>query len=76
MKEYLVAIGQRTVAQLQPVENTDFAKVPQPVAQLLASDPSAILPRIVAKIPWGHNILLMEKLKDLQFELGDEVDEP
>jgi predicted nuclease of restriction endonuclease-like (RecB) superfamily len=24
-----------------------------------------ILPQLVAKIPWGHNILLMEKIKDL-----------
>ena len=37
-------------------------KVPQPVAQM---DTSAILQQLVAKIPWGHNILLMEKVKDL-----------
>lgn len=56
--------GQQPVAQLQPIENADFIKVPQPVAQLRANDPSAILLRIVAKFPWGHNILLMEKAKD------------
>ena len=39
-------------------------KVPQPVAQLRANDPSAILRRIAAKIPWGQNMLLMEKVID------------
>jgi len=66
-REYSVTspIVPQSVAQLQPIENSDFIKVPQPVAQLRANDPSAILRRIVAKIPWGHNILLMEKVKDL-----------
>ncbi|MDD2310419.1 MAG: DUF1016 N-terminal domain-containing protein [Desulfuromonadaceae bacterium] len=42
------------------------AFVPQPVAQM---DASAILQQFVAKIPWGHNILLMEKVKDLTARL-------
>lgn len=37
-------------------------KTPQPVAQ---TDPQTILQQLAAKIPWGHNILLMEKVKDL-----------
>ncbi len=37
--------------------------VPQPVGQ------SPILPQAVAKIPWGHNILLLEKEKDPQKRL-------
>jgi hypothetical protein len=24
----------------------------------------SILPQLVAKLPWGHNILLIEKIKD------------
>ena len=41
-------------------------KVPQSVEQM---DTSAILQQLVAKIPWGHNILLMEKVKDLTARL-------
>lgn len=51
----------------QPVAKLDASeKVPQSVAQMV---PSAILPQLVAKIPWGHNILLMEKVKDLTARL-------
>lgn len=51
----------------QPVAKLDASgKVPQPVAQMV---PSAILPQLVARIPWGHNILLMEKVKDLTARL-------
>ncbi|HKZ17875.1 MAG TPA: DUF1016 N-terminal domain-containing protein [Geobacteraceae bacterium] len=44
-------------------------KVPQPVAQMPTNDLSANLQHLVAKIPWGHNILLMEKVKDLSIRL-------
>ena len=37
--------------------------IPQPVGQ------SPILPQAVAQIPWGHNILLLEKEKDPQKRL-------
>ena len=40
--------------------------VPPPVAQL-PSDPKVQLP--VAQIPWAHNVLLMEKVKDLPTRL-------
>ncbi len=39
------------------------AIVPQVVAQ---TDNQDVLQRLVVKIPWGHNILLMEKVKDLK----------
>lgn len=57
------------VAQLQPDENADLVKVPQPVAQIPANELSTNLQQLVAKIPWGHNILLMEKVKDLPTRL-------
>jgi predicted nuclease of restriction endonuclease-like (RecB) superfamily len=57
--------------------DTDF--LPQPVAKLetpvesQASITQNAYPRIVqellAQIPWGHNVLLMEKLKDLPIRL-------
>ncbi len=53
------------VALLQPAENADLTKVPRPVAPLPTNDPSVNPQRLVAQIPWGHNILLMEKVKDL-----------
>lgn len=40
-------------------------KVPQPVAKTSETVESENLQQLVAKIPWGHNILLMEKVKDL-----------
>ncbi|HEY6873895.1 MAG TPA: PDDEXK nuclease domain-containing protein [Geobacteraceae bacterium] len=41
-------------------------KAPQPVAQTATP---AILQQLAAKIPWGHNILLMEKVKNLSARL-------
>lgn len=73
------------VAQLKATEDDTFTKVPQLVAQLSASDARSILAppntklrgkgplsnlqQLVAQIPWGHNILLMEKVKDLSTRL-------
>ena len=54
------------VAKSESTGNTPVIKVPQPVAKLLSSDSSENLQRLVAKIPWGHNILLMEKVKVLK----------
>lgn len=58
----------------QPVAKLDEAsgrteKMPQSVAQTVESVEPAILQQLVAKIPWGHNILLMEKIKDLPTRL-------
>ncbi|MFA4911372.1 MAG: DUF1016 N-terminal domain-containing protein [Desulfobacteria bacterium] len=39
--------------------------MPQAVDQLPVNEHSVILQRLVAQIPWGHNILLMERVKDL-----------
>jgi predicted nuclease of restriction endonuclease-like (RecB) superfamily len=59
------AILQHAVARLQQPENKDVLKVPQAVDQLPVNEHSVIVQRLVAQIPWGHNILLMEKVKDL-----------
>jgi len=40
--------------------------VPQPVAKIGSQE---ILQQLVAQIPWGHNVLLMEKVKDLPTRL-------
>lgn len=55
---------QQPVAKLS--ESKDSAKkVPQPVAQIPEKNALPNLQQLVAKIPWGHNIVLMEKVKEL-----------
>ena len=61
-------ILQQPVAKLLP-PGTSTEKVPQPEAQLPEKNDFQNLQRLVAKIPWGHNILLMEKVKDLPARL-------
>lgn len=50
-------ILQQSVAKLQP-----GIKVPQPVAKIRVQEN---IQKLILKIPWGHNILLMEKIKDI-----------
>jgi predicted nuclease of restriction endonuclease-like (RecB) superfamily len=57
-------ILQQPVAKLAEASGR-AEKVPQAVAQLAGMVEPAILQQHVAKIPWGHNILLVEKVKDL-----------
>lgn len=40
--------------------------LPQPVAKTKNNVILVILQNFIAKIPWGHNILLMEKVKDMK----------
>lgn len=59
----------QAAAQLPSGGNEHTEKVPQPVAQLTPRNLSANLQQLVAKIPWGHHILLIEKIKDLSARL-------
>jgi predicted nuclease of restriction endonuclease-like (RecB) superfamily len=69
-KEYgLDVILPQPVAKLESNGDSGRIKVPQAVAQIFPIDPSTNLQQLVAKIPWGHNILLMEKVKDLSSRL-------
>ncbi|MBW1802400.1 MAG: hypothetical protein JRJ85_16930 [Deltaproteobacteria bacterium] len=61
-------ILQQAVAKLAGTD-TPMEKVPQPVPQLPEKHGFPNLQRLVAQIPWGHNILLMEKVKDLPARL-------
>jgi DUF1016 N-terminal domain len=65
------AIVQQPVAQLQAIDNQEYIIMQQPVAQLQNKE-NTILPQPVAKlenqqlllsIPWGHNLILIEKAK-------------
>ncbi len=58
-------ILQRPVAKLQSTENRKGEKVPQSAAKISGDDIQSIVQQLVAKIPWGHNILLIEKIKDI-----------
>jgi predicted nuclease of restriction endonuclease-like (RecB) superfamily len=71
-KEY--SIPQQSVAELEILKNQVNTIMQQPVAQLKSQEIS-ILPQPVAKlenqqlllsIPWGHNLLLIEKIKDIE----------
>ncbi len=69
-REYprLFSIMPQAVAQLKNREKETDLKGPQPVAQL----PDAgykNLQQLVAKLPWGHNILLIQKIKGLEERL-------
>ena len=59
-----LAIVPQPVAQLGSMQ-TLLKKVPQPVAQLSEKNDFQTLQWLVAHIPWGHNLLLLEKVKDL-----------
>jgi predicted nuclease of restriction endonuclease-like (RecB) superfamily len=59
----------QAAAQLPSGGNEHTEKVPQPVAQLTTHNLSENLQQLVAKIPWGHHILLIEKIKDLSARL-------
>jgi len=60
-------ILQQAVAKLSKGQNAE--KVPQTVAQLQQKEVLEKLHQTVTRIPWGHNILLMEKLKDMSSRL-------
>ena len=48
----------------QAASELDGKNLPQPTADTGASQASAILTQPVSEIPWGHNILLLQKLKN------------
>ena len=74
-KEYpdLFEIPQRPVAELAGT-SVLVNNRPQPVAGIDSNDPAQlaqgseeirIMQRIVAQLPWAHNVILIQKLKDL-----------
>ncbi|MBA3029327.1 MAG: DUF1016 domain-containing protein [Desulfobacteraceae bacterium] len=64
-REYpVLEIVPQPVAQLRGTENR-IKKVPRPVAQLPEKKDFSNWQPLVAQIPWGHNIVLIEKVKDL-----------
>jgi predicted nuclease of restriction endonuclease-like (RecB) superfamily len=70
-REYpsLFAIGPRPVAQLQNLP-PQKAKGQPSVALLPAESAAApIGPRAVAQLPWAHNVILIQKVKDLPARL-------
>jgi len=66
-REYpsLGVIVPQAVAQLQSPAGQDDREVPQAVAQLPKATAEVILPKLATRIPWGHNVVLIEKVKDL-----------
>lgn len=57
----------QAVAKLEEINHSP--KVPQPVAQLPQREILEKLYQTITKIPWGHNIILIEKVKDISSRL-------
>ena len=67
-REYDSSVNlQQPVAKLST--DVPSEKAPQSVAKLTASNHFENLQQLLVKIPWGHHILLMEKIKDLPVRL-------
>lgn len=71
MRAFYLAYTKELTIVPQPVRQFVPTVVAQPVRQLphepaaIASAPDGVnLPQAVAEIPWGHNIVLLQKLKD------------
>jgi predicted nuclease of restriction endonuclease-like (RecB) superfamily len=62
-------IVQRAVAQLQKADRGASTTVSPPLANPETSSMLPLVQRSVAQIPWGHNITLMERIKDLPTRL-------
>ena len=63
----LFEIGPQAVAQLSSGDE-GLTKGPLPVARLLSAEEDALfqeLRTLVGRIPWAHNMLLIQKVKDL-----------
>lgn len=60
MRSFYLAYEPTEQKLKQAVSESDWAKLVQPARE---SEP-AILPQAVSEIPWGHNIVLLQKLKD------------
>ena len=58
------AILPQAVAQLSPPEI-----LPQAAAKLVVQDDLAKVQQLVAQLPWGQNVLLIEQVKDLRARL-------
>jgi len=78
-REYpgLFAIPQRPVAELPETSLADKIR-PQPVAEFVPNDSeqqaqvsgeTQIVQRVIAQLPWAHNVILIQKLKDLPTRL-------
>lgn len=60
------AFVQQSVAQLYIIENQEVAKVQQPVALLQQPFSKFENSELLLSIPWGHNITLIEKIKNVE----------
>jgi predicted nuclease of restriction endonuclease-like (RecB) superfamily len=69
-REYpsLFAIGPRPVAQLA-ARPSRKEKGPPPVAQLTTAPAESTLLRAITQVPWAHNVILIQMVKDLDTRL-------
>lgn len=65
----LYPIPQRSVAELSSVESKSVTNRPPTVVELMDPDLLPIVQLVVAHLPWAHNVLLMQMVKDLPTRL-------
>lgn len=53
----------------QPIANKTLKDLPHPVEKCYDPVAPSIMQRVVAQLPWGHNIILIEKIKDFPTRL-------
>ncbi|MBN1423282.1 DUF1016 family protein [Candidatus Fermentibacteria bacterium] len=58
-------ILQQPAAELEIPDGKGETRAPPPAARWAETDPRRILQQLAAQIPWFHNVILMEKVKDL-----------
>ncbi len=70
-REYagLIKIVPQLVAQLKDDSSGENLPPPLPLIPDAVNNTAGKVPQLVAQIPWGHNILLMEKIKDIKTRL-------
>ena len=65
MRAFYLAYRQSQKRMVPPSHKGNAEKLPQPVAEI----ERAKLPPPVAVLPWAHNVILMEKIRDLKERL-------
>ncbi len=70
-REYpgLAEIGPPLVAQFNEKSVSDKKGPPAVAPKAVSGDPSENVRRLVTRLPWAHNILLIQKIKDLPTRL-------
>lgn len=65
----MAQFGPASASNSEDIDSIELINLLRPVAKLASPSASPIVQRTVAQLPWGHNIRLLEKVKDLPTRL-------